>query len=89
MIITDDHKRAMLCLPFNGDWKLEAQLIGLTGLKDKTRPIFRDLVRAGFCQQGRIATQRGLVASGDTVRQYCCPVAMRSIYNQALKEQNG
>jgi hypothetical protein len=40
----------MDCLPLDGRWQTEAQLIGQTQLGIRTCSIYRELVRSGLCE---------------------------------------
>jgi hypothetical protein len=49
--LTAEHKLAMVCMPLDGRWQTEAQLVGQTQLGSRTGRICRDLVKAGYCER--------------------------------------
>jgi len=86
MQITEEHKVAMWCLPSDGRWQSEAQLIGQSRLGARTCRIYCDLVGAEFCERKVVPILCGLMESGEFVRMYRRTFTMNRNYCRALKQ---
>jgi CheY-like chemotaxis protein len=80
--LTRDHDVAMFCLPVDGRWQTEAQLVAQTKLGNRTCRIYRDLVEAGFCERKIVAILCNVADSEDFMRAYKTTWKMRRAYHK-------
>jgi hypothetical protein len=83
--LTKEHKLAMVCLPLDGRWQSEGQMNGQTQLGNRTRRIYRDLVKAGFCERKIVAILCDWSDAKDFMRMYRITWKLRQANWKRLK----
>lgn len=87
MTITEAHELAMFGLPVMGRWQTEAQLKDMTGLGEKAKAIYQELLQAGFCELRMCPIICGHIVAEEEVRMYRCEWATRQKFLRALNFQ--
>jgi len=80
--MTKHHDLGMFCLPVDGRWQTEAQLIGQSQMGNRTGVIYRDLVDAGFCEKKIVPILCDIAEAADFMRLYRATWKMRRAYRK-------
>jgi len=80
--MTKDHYLGMFCLPVDGRWQTEAQLIGQSQMGNRTDGVFRDLVDAGFCERKIVPILCDIADAQDFMPMYRTTWKMRRAYGE-------
>lgn len=78
---------AMFCLPLDGRWQTEAQLIGQSRLGSRIRRIYWNLAAAGYCDIKIVPILDELGEAEDFMRMYRATRKMRRAYGERLARQ--
>jgi hypothetical protein len=77
-----DQEIAMGCLPSDGRWQSEAQLIHATQLGHRTVGVYSSLVKMGLCERRVVPIFFGMVDLREFLRCYRLPVMFGRAYRR-------
>jgi CheY-like chemotaxis protein len=80
--VSSAHNLAMDALPVDGRWRTEAQVVAQSKLGNRAGGIFRDLVRAGYCEERIVPILCHVTDAEDFMRMYRTTWKRRRAYGK-------